>query len=83
MLYYSPMHRTQLYLDETHYQFLVQCARQRGKSLAHVVRDLIDERMRIPGKGRTKRDSFWKTIGSAAGDGARVAENYEDFLYGP
>jgi len=34
------MHKTQLYLDETRYQFLAQWARRRGESIAQAVRDL-------------------------------------------
>lgn len=75
-------HRTQLYLDEARYQFLVQWARRRGASIAQAVRELIDERMKEAGAARKRRDSIWSAVGIGSGDGARVAENYEDYLYG-
>ena len=81
ILYYS-MHRTQLYLDEARYQFLAQWARRKGASMAQAVRDLIDERMKAAAKEKRKKDPFWKAVGVGAGDGSRVAENYEDYLYG-
>ena len=76
------MHRTQLYLDESHYHFLVQWARKRGESLAQAVRDLIDERMQAAAKAKKKKDPLWKAVGMAAGDGYAVAENHKDYLYG-
>ncbi len=76
------LHRTQLYLDETHYQFLAHWAQKKGASIASAVRDLIDERMRGATRlKKKKKDPFWKTVGIASGDGSRIAENYEDYLY--
>ena len=76
------MPRTRFYLDETRYQFLVQLAQRTGGSIAHAVRDLIDERMAAGAKRKKRADPFWKVVGAASGDGGRVAENYEDHLYG-
>ena len=75
-------HRTQLYLDEARYQFLAQWARKRGGSIAQAVRDLIDEKMKPPKGQPRKKDSIWKLVGLGAGDGAAVAENHKDYLYG-
>lgn len=76
------MHRTQLYLDETRYQFLVQWAQRTGASIAQAVRNLIDERMATETARKKQGDPFWEVVGAAAGDGSRVAENDEDSLYG-
>jgi len=77
------LHKTQLYLDETRYQFLVQWARAKGESIAQAVRDLIDERMKAGADvKKKKKDSLWKTVGIGSGDGSRVAENCKDYLYG-
>jgi hypothetical protein len=76
------MHRTQLYLDEARYNFLIQWARRRGGSIAQAVRDLIDEHMHAAAGQRKKKDPLWKAVGSAAGDGSAVAENHKDYLYG-
>ena len=37
-------HRTQLYLDEIHYRYLVDQAEREGISIAEVVRRLIEEK---------------------------------------
>lgn len=76
------MHRTQLYLDEARYQFLAQWAASRGASIAQAVRDLIDDRMKAAARAKKGKDSLWKAVGLGSGDGSRVAENYEDYLYG-
>lgn len=78
----TAMHRTQLYLSEAHYQFLAQWAQKNGESIAQAVRGLIEERMKASVKTRGKRDSFWKAVGAASGDGSRVAENHKNYLYG-
>lgn len=75
-------HRTQLYLDESRYQFLSQWARKKGSSIAQAVRELIDEKMKAAAQPQKRKDPFWKTVGLGSGDGSAVAENYEDFLYG-
>lgn len=77
------MHRTQLYLDEARYQFLVQWAQRKGGSIAQAVRDLIDERMKAQAASRKRKaDPLWKAVGLGSGDGSAVAEHYEDRLYG-
>lgn len=76
------MHRTQLYLDEARYQFLVRWAQKRGESIAQAVRSLIDERMAASPPPKRRKDPIWKVVGLGSGDGSRVAENYEDYLYG-
>ena len=75
------MHRTQIYLEDSQYELLRARARREGKSLAAVIREILDAFL---GQGAGPRDSdeFRSVIGIGAGDGARVAENYEDYLYG-
>ena len=75
------MHRTQLYLDEARYQYVVTLAQKEGLSLAGVFRRLIDEHS--AGINTIKeKDPFWNVIGIGKGSGESVAENYEGFLYG-
>ncbi len=74
------MHRTQIYLDEGQYQLLRARARRQGKSLAAIIREIIDEYLDT-GK-RAKGDPLAAVIGIGEGDGSAVAENYEDYLYG-
>lgn len=73
------MHKTQLYLDESRYRYLSDLAKKKKTSIAQVVRDLIDAQI----QKRTKAidDPLSKVIGICKGDGAAIAEHYEDYLY--
>jgi hypothetical protein len=75
------MHRTQLYLDESHYQWALAMARREGKSIAQVFRDLIEKQISKK-TAQKNRDPFFKVLGIGSGSAEPVAENYEDFLYG-
>ena len=49
--------------------------------MAAVVREILDEH--LSGKASsTGLDPLHRAIGIGKGDGAAVAENYKDFLYG-
>lgn len=75
------IHRTQLHLDEARYAVLANRAKREGKSIAQVVRDLIDEDLMRRESSRRK-DSLDNIIGIFKGDGAAVAEHVDDYLYG-
>lgn len=75
------MHRTQLYLDEAHYQYIVSLARKRSESIAQAFRDLIEEHMARHLVSRAQ-DPFFQVIGIGRGGGKPVAEHDEDYLYG-
>ena len=75
------MHRTQIYLEPSQYELLRARARRESKSLAAVIRDILDASLRGAGT-RQVRDPLRAVIGIGKGDGSAVAENYEDFLYG-
>ena len=75
------MHRTQIYLEQGQYELLRARARREGKSLAAVIRDSVDAYIGGPA-AKADRDPLRHVIGIGNGDGAAVAENYEDFLYG-
>ncbi len=75
------VHRTQIYLEEGHYQMLRSIARRKGKSLAAVLRDIIDCYLQ-PSSATADSDPFHRVIGIGKGDGSAVAENYENYLYG-
>ena len=71
------MRRTQLYLDEHKYQFLKTVAKSSQKSMAEVVRDIIQNYM----NRFEENDSFYDVIGIADVKEEDVASRYEDFLY--
>ena len=75
------MHRTQIYLEDSQYQLLRSRARREGKSLAAVIREILGKHLAGRADDRN-RDEFADVVGIGEGDGARVAENYEDYLYG-
>ncbi|MBI4617139.1 MAG: ribbon-helix-helix domain-containing protein [Planctomycetes bacterium] len=75
------MHRTQVYLEEAHYQALRSRARREGKTIAALIREMLD-RYLAPGGAAGGPDPFDRVIGVGKGDGAAVAENYEEYLYG-
>jgi hypothetical protein len=75
------MHRTQIYLDDSLYQILRNRANRESKTISALIREILDEFLGIqPRKQGT--DPFDAVIGTGKGDGSRVAENYEDYLYG-
>jgi hypothetical protein len=77
----SAVHRTQIYLQRSQYEILRARARKEGKSMAAVIREILDEH--FCGKASTaRRDPLHRVIGIGEGDGSAVAENSEDFLYG-
>ncbi len=77
----STIHRTQIYLENSQYELLRSRARREGKSMAALIREVLDGY--LSGKAsRGGQDPLRRAIGIGKGDGAAVAENYEDFLYG-
>jgi hypothetical protein len=74
------MHRTQIYLEDGMYRELSARARSAGTTLAALIRDLLDEA--LIGLRRDGPDPLDAVVGVAAGDGAAVAENHADYLYG-
>lgn len=75
------MHRTQLYLDEARYEYLSALARQKGTSIAQVVRDLIDKERNRRKKRRGKADPIWEMVGIIEDERKDIASNYESYLY--
>jgi hypothetical protein len=73
------VHRTQIYLEDSQYEMRRARARREGRSLAAVIRGILEEH--LSGTGTRKRDRFGEVIGIGAGDGAAVAEHVDDFLY--
>jgi len=73
------MHRTQIYLEDSMYQLIRSRARQEGKTLAALIRELLGEAL---GGSRSESDPLADVIGIAKGDGSAVAENHADYLYG-
>ncbi len=64
-------HRTQIYLGDKHYRFLREKAEREGKSLAQVVRELIEKEM--PSGEVWKKDPIWGLAESGFRSGIKDA----------
>lgn len=51
-------HRTQIYLEKKHYQFLKELSVREGISLAQAIRDLIEKQM-TPSDKAWEEDPIW------------------------
>ena len=78
------MHRLQISLTETQYEFLKSEAFIAGKSMAFVLRDLLDETMAARRQSVLENDPIWGVIGIGENiDGPTdVSSNVDKYLYG-
>lgn len=73
------VHRTQLYLQELQYQYLLQRARSEHKSIASIVRDLIDKL--IHSATNKERDSIYKIVGLGHSGKKEAAIHHDKYIY--
>ena len=72
-------HRTQIYLNEREYQYLKQQAEKEG-SIAKVIRNLIDEKLKVP--ENYKDDPFYKWVKKPIKTGiSDLAAEHDKYLY--
>ncbi|MFH1452417.1 MAG: hypothetical protein ABIH00_00330 [Armatimonadota bacterium] len=71
------LHRTQLYLDEAMYQFLKNLAKIKNKSMAEVVRYIVDYYR----SQTSEKDTLYEVMG-IGNVKDNLASGYEDYLYG-
>ena len=78
------MHRLQISLTETQYEFLKSEAFVSGNSMAAVLRDLLDEIIQSRQQEILNHDPIWSVIGVAQEvDGPTdVSANVDKYLYG-
>ena len=74
------MHKTQLYLENHQYVLLKDWATRHGKSIAQVVRELIDTAFKVPAKG--SQDPLYDLIGMADSGHQNISKNVDAYLYG-
>lgn len=74
--------RTQLYLEESQYQFLKDLARSEGKSIAQIIREWVDERRQGRILKKYLKDPLWKLRGLGASGQSDIAKNFDKYLYG-
>jgi len=75
------MHRSQILLEEWQYRYLSDKARQEGKSISRVVRELLSEWIG-PGRAETwEGDPFFGIIGMVSSGDGQIAENHDKYIY--
>jgi len=77
----SGKHRTQISLEDWQYQMLLDLSRKTRKSLSAIIRDLIEEKFTSKSSA-VKSDPVFGIVGLASGDGAAVAREHDEYLYG-
>ena len=73
------MHRTQISLEESQYERLMQEARQLGISLSELLRRMIDTRFE---KAPPPENPLSAIEGIGEGDGQPVGREHNTYLYG-
>lgn len=76
------VHRTQLYLDDDQYRYLKDTARREKKSIARLVREWIEQRRQARVQKGHKNDALLKVRGLFASGQTKMAELFDDYLYG-
>lgn len=78
------MHRLQISLSETQYEFLKSEAFVSGQSMAAVLRDLLDEIINIRQQDILQNDPIWQVIGVAeeVEGPTDISANVDRYLYG-
>lgn len=77
------MERTQISLEPEQADLLRRLARERGVSMAHLIRDAVDRSYGttlVPPTREELWERAWCAVGSAHGDGASVSEDHDRYL---
>ena len=74
------MHKTQLYLENHQYLLLRDWASKQKKSIAQLVRELIDGALQR--STQNPRDSLNDIVGAADSGYSNISQNADDYLYG-
>lgn len=74
------MHRTQLYLENHQYLLLKDWASKQKKSIAQLVRELVDAALKHPAKNLS--DPLNDLVGTADSGYSNISRNADAYLYG-
>ena len=77
------MERTQISLDPAQAELLRRLARERGVSMAHLIRDAVDVTYGSAIVPLTRQEQWERalaSVGSGIGDGAPVAVDHDRYL---
>jgi hypothetical protein len=74
-------HRTQILLEVWQYEALLDLSHRTRESLSAIIRDMINDRLAGKPAG-DRKDPLYGIVGLGTGDGASVAREHDDYLYG-
>lgn len=75
------MVRTQIQLDETTYKEIKKIAYQQGKSMAEIIRVVVDRGLKTGAKTEKKLSlADFKIIGKYRSKKKNISENHDDYL---
>lgn len=75
-------HRTQLYLEDSQYHYLKDLARSKGKSIAQIIREWIEEKRKKKAAKKYEDDPLFKMRGIFSSGRPDMGRNFDDYLYG-
>jgi hypothetical protein len=79
----APMIRTQIYLNKNEYDFVQREASRRDEPMAAVIRNFIDEKMKLPDDAWTNNPMFKPWPADPDNDSPEdAAINHDHYLYG-
>ena len=79
----APMVRTQIYLNKNEYEFVQREASRRDEPMAAVIRNFIDEKMKLPDEAWTNNPMFKPWPADPDNDSPEdAAINHDHYLYG-
>jgi len=76
------MHRTQICLEEAQYAALREHSRRTGKSIAAIIREILDRELSALGTTGRKRASGLSKIQGLVRDPGFGGEDHDETLYG-
>ena len=76
------IHRTQLYLEETQYEYIKVLASSLKKSIAEIIREWIDQHIEKQTDKKITTNPFWKTVGMISSGKNDSARKFDEYLYG-
>lgn len=74
------MRQTSISLEEWQYQQLKELAAREGKSISRLIRELIEEKLKLE-EDEIEKDPIFEIVGLGRGKGVGVAKEHDKILY--
>lgn len=75
------MRQTNISLEEWQYQQLKELAAREGKSISHLIRELIEEKLGLK-EDEVEKDPIFEIVGMGRGEGTGVAREHDLYREG-